>query len=480
MLQTSHPVAFQSLRDLLDRLEAIGGLQRVKKKVDKDWEIACVTRQVMSLPPEKRYALLFENVDGFATPVATNTLGASRSLYAVALGVASRNGQIDKEAIHSKWVKALANPIAPVVVKGGPCKQSIMRGADIDLLKFPVPTWTPGQDAGAYLSAGSVIQVDPETGVQNSGVYRGMIKGRNRIGVLVQPAKHSGVIMQKYEAANKPMPVAIVIGPPPYLGMTSVGRVPYGIDEINVAGALAGQPIEVTKCETLDLMVPAHSEMVIEGIVQPGFRETEGPFGEFYGHMGPAAQSPIIDVTAITYRDGTIHQGFQEQMPPSEGSCIKDIAMESILLAGLRGCGIPGVLDVYVHPMSCQSHVVVRIKPQFPSHAKAVFSGCWAVYPNRAKQVIVVEDDCDIYDDNDVQWHVATRVQPDRDYTIWEKGTGLPLDPSMPKEQAVYSGKVGIDATRKHHYPARSLPPLQMLQDVKAMWSQYGLPPLLN
>ncbi|MGD9921016.1 MAG: hypothetical protein AB7V13_06160, partial [Pseudorhodoplanes sp.] len=142
MLQTSHPVAFQSLRDLLDRLEAIGGLQRVKKKVDKDWEIACVTRQVMSLPPEKRYALLFENVDGFATPVATNTLGASRSLYAVALGVASRNGQIDKEAIHSKWVKALANPIAPVVVKGGPCKQSIMRGADIDLLKFPVPTWT--------------------------------------------------------------------------------------------------------------------------------------------------------------------------------------------------------------------------------------------------------------------------------------------------------------------------------------------------
>lgn len=469
---------FQSLRDLLARLESIGALRRIKTKVDKDWEIACVTRQVMSMPADERYALLFENVDGFETPVATNTLGASRTLYAVALGVASRNGQIDKEAIHAKWVKALANPIAPIVVKSGPVKQNVMRGKDIDLEKFPIPTWTPGQDAGAYLSAGSVIQVDPETGVQNSGVYRGMIKGKNRIGVLVQPAKHSGVILQKYEAANKPMPVAIVVGPPPYLGMTSVGRVPYGIDEINVAGALAGQPIEVTKCETLDLMVPAHSEMVIEGIVQPGYRETEGPFGEFYGHMGPAAQSPIIDITAITYRDGTIHQGFQEQMPPSEGSCIKDIAMESILLAGLRGCGIPGVLDVYVHPMSCQSHVVVRIKPQFPSHAKAVFSGCWAVYPNRAKQVIVVEDDCDIYDDNDVQWHVATRVQPDRDYTIWDKGTGLPLDPSMPKEQAIYSGKVGIDATRKHAYAPRSMPPVQMLQDVKAKWSRYGLPPL--
>jgi 2,5-furandicarboxylate decarboxylase 1 len=461
--QTTNEPHFQSLRDLLSHLERIGKLQRVTRPVDKDWEIACITRQVMYQPPERRYAILFENVAGFKTPVATNTLGASRELYATAIGAVSSNGQVDKEAIHAKT---------------GPCKENIMRGDDVDLLKFPIPTWTPGKDAGSYLSAGAVIQKDPETGTQNAGVYRGMIKGPKRIGVLVQPAKHSGVIFQKYEAANKPMPVAIVIGPPPSLGMTSVGRVPYGVDEMTVAGALSGRAMEVVKCETIDLMVPAHSEMVIEGIVQPGVREKEGPFGEFYGHMGPPAQSPIIEVTAITYRDGTIHQGFQEQMPPSEGSCIKDIAMESILLSSLRQCGIPGVLDVYVHPMSCQSHVVVKIKPQFPSHAKAVYAGCWATYPNRAKQVVVVEDDCDIYDDNDVAWHIATRVQPDRDHTIWEKGTGLPLDPSMPKEQAIYSGKIGIDATRKHAYAERSLPPATMLQKVKADWQQYGLPPL--
>jgi 2,5-furandicarboxylate decarboxylase 1 len=476
--QTTNEPHFQSLRDLLSHLERIGKLQRVTRPVDKDWEIACITRQVMYQPPERRYAILFENVAGFKTPVATNTLGASRELYATAIGAVSSNGQVDKEAIHAKWMRALAAPVEPIIVKTGPCKENIMRGDDVDLLKFPIPTWTPGKDAGSYLSAGAVIQKDPETGTQNAGVYRGMIKGPKRIGVLVQPAKHSGVIFQKYEAANKPMPVAIVIGPPPSLGMTSVGRVPYGVDEMTVAGALSGRAMEVVKCETIDLMVPAHSEMVIEGIVQPGVREKEGPFGEFYGHMGPPAQSPIIEVTAITYRDGTIHQGFQEQMPPSEGSCIKDIAMESILLSSLRQCGIPGVLDVYVHPMSCQSHVVVKIKPQFPSHAKAVYAGCWATYPNRAKQVVVVEDDCDIYDDNDVAWHIATRVQPDRDHTIWEKGTGLPLDPSMPKEQAIYSGKIGIDATRKHAYAERSLPPATMLQKVKADWQQYGLPPL--
>lgn len=478
MLHIPNASHFESLRDLLVHLENIGKLQRVTKLVDKDWEIACITRQVMYQPPEKRYALLFDNISGFETPVATNTLGASRDLYATALGVPFHEGRIDKDALREKWIRALSAPIPPVVVKTGPCKQNIMRGKDINLLRFPIPTWTPGLDAGAYLSAGAVIQVDPDTGIQNAGVYRGMIKGPNKIGILVQPAKHSGVIMQKYEAANKPMPIAIAIGSPPYLGMTSVGRVPYGVDEMSVAGGLAGRAMEVVKCETVDLMVPAHAEMIIEGIVQPGIREKEGPFGEFYGHMGPVANSPVIEVTAITYRDGTIHQGFQEQMPPSEGSCIKDVAMESILLTGLRQCGIPGVLDVYVHPMSCQSHVVVKIKPQFPSHAKAVFSGCWAVYPNRAKQVTVVEDDCDIYNDDDVTWHVATRVQPDRDYVIMAKGTGLPLDPSMPKEEAIYSGKVGIDATRKHHYPPRSMPPKEMLQSIKDDWSSYGLPSL--
>ena len=116
--------------------------------VDKDWEIACITRQVMYQPPERRYAILFENVTGYQTPVATNTLGASRELYATAIGAVSSNGQVDKEAIHAKWVRALAAPVEPIIVKTGPCKENIMRGDDIDLLKFPIPTWTPGQRCG--------------------------------------------------------------------------------------------------------------------------------------------------------------------------------------------------------------------------------------------------------------------------------------------------------------------------------------------
>ena len=131
--------------------------------------------------------------------MATNTLGASRDLYAVALGIEASNGRLDKEAVHQKWMQALVKPLEPTVVKTGPCKQNIMRGEAVDLLQFPIPVWTPGHDAGPYLSAGAVVQKDPETGIQNTGVYRGMIKGKDRIGLLVQPAKHSGVIMQKYE-----------------------------------------------------------------------------------------------------------------------------------------------------------------------------------------------------------------------------------------------------------------------------------------
>ena len=470
---------FKDLRAWLAHLEATGMLKHVGVPIDKDLELACITREVMRQTPERRYALQFDNVKGFQTPVVTNSIGATREMYAMALGIPMVNGRIDKAAIHTNWVQALAKrlPVKEVAAKSAPCKENIRKGEKVDLAAFPIPTWTPGKDAAPYLSAGCVIQKDPETGIQNCGVYRGMIQGPNRVGVLIQAAKDSSIIHQKYEADDRPMDIAVVIGPPPYVAMTAVGRVPYGVDELTVSGGLAGEPVEVVRCETVDLLVPAHAEMVIEGVVRPRVREPEGPFGEFFGHMGPQIRSPVIEVTALTFRNGTIHQGFQEQMPPSEGSCIKDIAMESLLLGALRGMGVPGVLDVYVHPMSCQMHVVVRIKPQFPGHARAVMSGVWTAYPNRSKLVIVVEDDCDIYDDGDVQWHLATRVQPQRDLVIWHDATGISLDPSMPRETCNYGSKLGIDATRKHAYPERSAPPKDLLDRVVRDWTKYGLPP---
>ena len=459
------------LRSFIETLEHNGKLHRVKAEVDKEWELSCIARHVAHLPAEKRYGLLFENPKGFSIPVCVG-LFASRELYAIGLGGAKI------EDAYRRWDEALSKPLPPKMVSNGPCKQRIQTGDQIDLNKLPTPTWTPGLDKAPYISAGCVITKDPETGTPNVGTYRLMLKGRNKLGVLILPAKHGGIIYSKYEALNKPMEVAIVLGPPPSVCMVSTGRVPYGFDELAVAGGLAGKPLELNRCETVDLEVPASSEIVIEGVVPPKEREMEGPFGEFSGFMAAEGMRPFVNVTAVTHRDNPIYQAFIEQKPPSEGACLKDVVLEVILLNAFKSLGVPGIKKVYVTESGAQYHVIVAIRKLFPGHVKQVIQACWAAYPVGCKQVIVVEEDCNVYDLADVDWHVATRVQPDRDIVIMSECTGHSLDPSMPKERREWGAKMGIDATRKFPYPPVSLPPADMLQQVKDMWPKYHLPQL--
>lgn len=459
------------LRSLIKGLEASGNLKRVSAEVDKDWEISCITRQVMMLPQKERYALLFENVKGYSSPVAVGVVGGSRQLYARALGC-------EIGEVHERWISAINGPLRPVEKDWGPCKEKVMMGPEIDLNAFPIPIWTPGKDPGPYITAGCVITKDPETGGRNIGVYRVQLKGKAKLGIQIISAKHIGIQHAKYEAMGSPMEVVIAIGPEPAVQMTAVARIPYGLDEVAVAGALQGEPVEMVKCETVDLHVPASSEIVIEGVIPPQLREMEGPFGEFAGFMGPAWMHPVINVTAVTHRADPIYQAFIEQKPPSEGSCLKDIALEVVILRALRSIGIPGVIGVNVTEMGAQYHLVVAIRKLFPGHVKALMQGCWAAYPVGCKQIVVVEEDCDIYDAADVEWHVATRVQPDRDILIIKDCTGHPLDPSGGKDRQEWGAKMGIDATRKHRYPEVALPPKELLDKVKANWRRYGLPGL--
>ena len=459
------------LRAFLKALESNGRLQRVKTEVDKDWELSCIARHVACMPAPKRFGLLFEKPKGYDTPVAVGLFG-SRELYAMGLGFRS----IDD--VRKRWLDALAKPIPPIVVSNGACKEQVQIGDDVDLLKFPVPIWTPSLDPAPYVTAGCIVMKDPETGVRNVGVYRLMLKGRNKLGILILPAKHSGIIYSKYEALKKPMEVAIILGPPPSVCMTSVARVPYGADELAVSGGLQDEALKLVRCETIDMEVPADAEIIIEGVVPPQERELEGPFGEFSGYMGPEGMQPFVNVTAVTHRTNPIYQAFIEQKPPAEGSIVKDIVLEIVLLNALKALGVPGIKDVYVTEAGAQYHAIVSLRKLFPGHVKQVIQACWAAYPVGCKQVIVVEDDCDIYDPRDVDWHIATRVQPDRDVVIMAECTGHTLDPSMPPDRRHWGSKMGIDATRKIPYPPVSLPPADMLKKVKEMWSKYGLPEL--
>ena len=237
---------YADLRAYLATLEEKGKLKRVRKEVDKDWEIAAVCRQLFKkIAPEKRPALLFENVKGFSMPVAAGVLGASKDIYAIGLETDSVEG------INRKWDHALEHPIPPRLVKTGPCKENIWHADRVDLLSLPVPIWTVGEDPGPFLTSPYVITKDPETGNRNVGTYRMQVKGRNKTGFLIGMRQDAAWHVRKNDAENRPTPVAVVLGTDPAIGYVSVSKMSDALDEFAVAGALRGKPVDLVPCETV-------------------------------------------------------------------------------------------------------------------------------------------------------------------------------------------------------------------------------------
>jgi len=458
----------EDFRKFLNELEKARRLKRVKAPVDKDWEISCVARLAAELPPKDRFAILFRNVIGYKQPVLINAF-ASREMYATALGIAS-------DGIQGAWQSALQKPLEPKIVTSGPCKEHILKGDAVDLNIFPHIISTPHKDASPYITAGCAITKDPETGARNVGVYRLMIKEKNKLGLHIAPTNDGSKIYAKYEKMGKPMEIAIAIAPPPTVCMTATARIPFGTDELAVAGALMKSPLKVVRCETVDLEVPATSEIVIEGEVLPKIREHEGPFGEFYGYVGDKIINPFINVKAITYRDSPIYHVLLQQTTPCEGTLLKDLGMEAMLIRTFKSSGISGVTGVHVRERSSGECLVVGIKKNRPGQVRAVAEASMLAFPTLLKLIIVVDWDCNIFDWGDVEWRLASCVQPDRDIRVFTECAASALDPSISKERRRQGSKACIDATRKLDYPDVALPPKEMLAKVKHQWNKYGLP----
>ena len=468
---------FRDLREHLTLLEEKGLLRRIKSEVDKDWELGCIMRAVIRQPREdKRYAIWFERIKGSDFSVVVGVLGANRDVYASALGV-------PKEDILDRWANSLANPMEPRSVNSGPIKENIIRAdkQELDLMKLPIPIWTPGKDPAPYIGGAFLVMKDPETGKRNVGTYRMMLKGKDKTGILIVPSQHSGVIYSKYEKMGKPMPVAVCIGAVPSVGMASVAKIPYSLDEFGVAGALNGSPIDLIKCETVDLEVPATAEIVIEGEVLPKVREMEGPFGEYTGYMATPGERPVFRAKCITHRNGAIYQNFISQKPPSESMMIQGIALEALIYKHLaRDMGYP-LRDVNAIQNSGLTTVAISFKNSYPGQAKQIISVALSVHPAYVKTVIAVDDDIDIRNPLEMDWAIAFRVQADRDIFTISKAPSFPLDPSigppdLPIAQKILGAKMGIDATRKWDYPDISLPPKELMDRVHENWNNYGLP----
>jgi UbiD family decarboxylase len=471
-------MAYADLREYLSVLEKKGKLKRVKKQVDKDWELAAVCRQLFhKIAPEKRPALLFENVKGFSIPVAAGVLGASKQIYALGLETDSVEG------INCKWDHALGNPIPPRMVKTGPCKENVLHGDQVNISKLPVPVWTVGEDPGPFFTSPYVITKDPETGNRNVGTYRMQVKGPNKTGFLIGVRQDAAWHIKRNNELNKPTPVAVVIGADPSIGYVSVSKMSDALDEFAVAGALRGEPVDLVPCETVPLEVPATAEIVLEGEIPANTLEPEGPFGEYTGYMGPAGDQPFFKIKCMTFRNNPIYQAFISQMPPSESSCIRGVGREWPLFKHLKHVLRLPIKDLRLKEAGGSgAYCVVSLNKQFEGQVRQLMYGIWSMRTGFGKITVVVDDDIDVWDDFAVDWALSWRVRPDRDVYIERDVQAVGLDPSqaprsVPQHAPIrqVTSRIAIDATRKHEYPAVSLPPKEHLDLVASRWKEYGI-----
>ncbi len=481
---------YKDLREHIEALEKSGKLTRITREINKDTELHPLVRwQFRGLPEEERKAFIFENVvdnrgKKYEMPVLVASHAASRDVYAIGM-------MCSPDEINEKWTKAQMNPIPPKLISDGPVHEEIcigeeLRGLGLD--KLPVPISTPGFDNAPYTTASNWVTKDPETGIRNIGNYRGQIKAKDRMGVFVQPTQHIGMHWAKCKERGIPLEAAAVIGASPAIGFTAVAKIPYGIDEYSIAGGIAGEPIELVKCKTVDIEVPASAEIVIEGRISTEYLEPEGPFGEYTGYIGGVINHPYFEVTCITHRKKPIYNAFISQFPPSESSKIRQIAFNATLYKFLKhDCSIPSVMEVVFHESGGSWQFVViqmrNVNPAQPWQALQAASGFEA---SMGKVMIVVDEDIDPWDPDSINWALSFRMQPQADVRIIS-GRASSLDYSaVPPGEASMKGlnfpkphgssALLINATRKYDYFPVSLPKKEYMERARVIWEEEGLP----
>ena len=480
---------YRDLHDHLDALRAAGLLVEVDRPIDKDSQLHPLVRWqfVGGIDEPQRKAFLFTNiVDGlgrkYDMPVVVGAIAANREIYSIGM-------QAPVDQIQAKWDHAIANPIAPRVVTDAPCHDVIHEGRDLigegkGLDMLPIPVSTPGFDSAPTLTATNVVTRDPVTGVQNMGTYRAALKASDRLVVRMATRVGGAGGYQHYrehqKRGDKEMPCAIVLGCPPYVAFMGPQKLPVGVDEVAVAGGLAGAPISVVKARTVDLMVPAEAEIVIEGYIDTEYVEPEAPFGESHGHVALEEFNMPMRVTAITHRRHPVIPSYISQVAPSESSVIKRVAYEPLFLSHLRdGLGIKGVKRVSLHePLTGLLRVtVITVERNIAStevwralYGAAFFKG------DCGKICIAVNDDIDPDNADALLWALAYRSNPVKDVrTLESRGQG-----HGPKRE--HSGEEDstllMDATMKSDMPPLALPKKPYMEDAKRIWEEMGLPQL--
>jgi 4-hydroxy-3-polyprenylbenzoate decarboxylase len=483
--------AARSYRDLHEHLKALdeaGLLQTIDAPVNKDTEMHPLVRWQFcgGLEERQRKAFLFTNVVNgqgrkYDFPVVVGALAASQDVYSIGM-------EVPVEEIGAKWGHALANPVPPRIVEEAACHAVVLTGEQLQgegngLDMLPIPVSTPGFDSAPTLTSTNVTTKDPETGIQNMGTYRCALKAPDRL--VVRMATRVGGAggfqhWKKHKERGEKLPCAIVLGCPPLVAFMGPQKLPIGMDETDIAGGLAGGPIDMVKAKTVDLLVPAESEFVIEGLIDTEYQEPEGPFGESHGHVALEEFNLPMQITAITHRKNPVITSYLSQVAPSESSVIKRVAYEPLFLSHLRDTlSIKGVKRVSLHePLTGLLRVtIVTLEKGVPkTEVWRSLYGVAAFKGDCGKICIAVNEDIEPDNADALLWAMAYRSNPVEDVqTLEHRGQG-----HGPKREhgGEEDSTLLIDATMKSDMPPLALPKQEYMENAKAMWEQLGLPAL--
>jgi 4-hydroxy-3-polyprenylbenzoate decarboxylase len=487
-------VGYADLRGFISQLEGAGELKRIGTPVSPRLEMTEISDRVLRAGGP---ALLFERPTGSRMPVLANLFGSVRRI-AAAMGVADASALRDmgqllahlKEPEPPKGLRDLWDKfplfkqvlnMAPRLRSGAPCQEIVWEGNDVDLSRLPVQTCWPG-DAGPLITWGLTVTRGPSKPRQNLGIYRQQVLGRDRL-IMRWLAHRGGALdFQDHQKANPgaAFPVAVALGADPATMLAAVTPVPDTLSEYQFAGLLRGSRTELTKCIGSDLQVPATAEMVLEGTIKPGDVADEGPFGDHTGYYNEVERFPVVTVERITTRREPIYHSTYTGKPPDEPA-ILGMALNEIFVPLLTK-QFPEILDFYLPPEGCSYRLaVVRMRKQYPGHAKRVMMGVWSTLRQfmYTKFIVVCDEDVDIRDWKEVIWALTTRVDPARDSTLVENTPIDYLDFASPVSGL--GSKLGIDATNK--WPGETARrwghPIVMDAEVRrkvdALWPQLGL-----
>src|SRR3974390_2675205 len=430
---------YEDLRQFLDVLRQHGELVNIDRPIDLRSEVAKALKQTYV---RQGPAFVFTQ-NGTEFPLVAG-LYSTRSKALLAF-------EATEETIFEKVLTGLDNPIPPTLTStAAPCQEVVLTGKEIDITRFPIPTYSP-QDGGPYITAGIFVSKDPESGVADIGHYRAQILGKDSFSFFAQPFHRFGKYLANCQRLNVTTRGAILIGVDPVLAYTCQVQTTDETDDWHVAGGLRGAPIELTRCKTIDLEVPSTTEVVIEFEVDPNNNASEGPLGEYTGYYTPASLKPVARITAITHRKKPIFQGLLTGKPVTENHILKQIPFEASFLKTLKQ-QFPTIEAISVRASAGVSfYVVIAMQQRFAGEARQVILA--AMSSNiRPKWVIVVDPDIDVHSSSAVEWAMAFRTQPQRDVIIVDQIPAGPSDPSIDDPKIARplrtASSIGVDATR--------------------------------